>query len=203
MEGAYLDRFLSRIVKTDDCWEWEGGHSAAGYSTTWDGTRPLYAHRVAYELWVGPIPDGHTIDHLCRSRGCVNPEHLQAVTQRTNILRGTGQSARNVKVTHCPRGHKYTLANTHISTKGTRECRACWPIRQREARTHCPQGHEYRDGSFKLDKRGHRRCQLCLKSHCPQGHPYDAENTYVSKRGDRHCRACARERARKRSASPN
>lgn len=132
MEGKYLETFLSRIVVNECCWDWDGAHFKTGYAETWDGRRPLYAHRVSYELWVGPIPDGFVIDHLCRNRGCVNPEHLEAVSQRTNILRGTGMSARHAVKTHCPKGHEYTAENTYnYPNKNSRECRVCMRERNR------------------------------------------------------------------------
>ena len=83
------------------------------------------AHRFAYETFVGPIPEGLTIDHLCRIRHCVNPEHLEAVTDRVNILRGEGISAQHARATHCPQGHPYDLINTYVAPDGDRDCRDC------------------------------------------------------------------------------
>jgi hypothetical protein len=77
---TYLDVGVSGL----SCWEWTGGHTADGYASTPSG----YAHRVVYEFLVEPIPDGMTIDHLCRNRGCVNPDHLEPVTHSVNALRG-------------------------------------------------------------------------------------------------------------------
>ncbi|WP_396021799.1 HNH endonuclease signature motif containing protein [Bacillus cereus group sp. BfR-BA-01522] len=80
---------------------------------------------MSYEMLKGPIEEGMVIDHLCRNRKCVNPLHLEQVTQRINLLRGEGMSAENVKKTHCPQGHEYTEENTYISKAGSRYCRKC------------------------------------------------------------------------------
>ncbi len=85
----------------------------------------VYAHRWAFEQFKGPIADGLQIDHLCRVRHCVNPDHLEAVSQRANILRGEATSAQRARQTHCKRGHRFDLANTYIRPAGHRNCRAC------------------------------------------------------------------------------
>jgi hypothetical protein len=98
-----------------------------------------YAHRFAYSVLVGPIPDGLQIDHLCRNEMCVNPEHLEPVTQRINMLRGTGPQAVNAQKTHCPKGHPLSGNNVYAHTvraTGTpgRRCRTCNTEAAREYR---------------------------------------------------------------------
>lgn len=111
------------------CWVWTGKPDGKGYGQINAGRRPskmLRAHRVAYELCVGPIPEDLQLDHLCRNRMCVRPEHLEPVTQRVNVLRGEGASARNSRVTECPKGHPYSGSNVkYHKTKGSRYCATC------------------------------------------------------------------------------
>ena len=76
------ERFWAKVDKTDDCWLWTANRTNAGYGHFWLDRRMVLAHRFAYELLIGPIPDGLTLDHLCRVRACVNPAHLEAVTNR-------------------------------------------------------------------------------------------------------------------------
>lgn len=113
----------------DECWLWEGVLDKDGYGLL----RNLRAHRVAYELERGPIPPGLDLDHLCRSRACVNPAHLEPVTNRVNSLRGAGATAVNVRKTHCVRGHELD-ANARLRPDGRRECRPCRTITQRARR---------------------------------------------------------------------
>lgn len=109
------------------CWEWSGakggGKLLYGQSSL-DGKGQL-AHRVSYQLFVGPIPDGLDLDHTCRNTLCVNPAHLEPKTHRQNVLVGNTVAARNAAVTHCPRGHAYDERNTRIQPKGGRACKEC------------------------------------------------------------------------------
>ena len=123
--GVYrpiIPRLESRSRLTPEgCWEWFGAKSPAGYGTiSWLG-RDRPTHRVAYELLVGPVPDGLQLDHLCRNRACLNPEHLEPVTNRENTRRGL----LGVLKTHCKHGHEYTTENTRITPEGKRVCRIC------------------------------------------------------------------------------
>lgn len=126
-------RFWGRVNKTDDCWLWTGAVNSAGYGQIRQGGRIHYVHRLSYEDAHGPIPDGFQIDHLCRVRNCLRPEHLEAVTPGENTRRG--EPARR---THCPRGHEYDLLNTYIDGNGRRVCRACHRMRERERQSKEP-----------------------------------------------------------------
>jgi len=119
-------KFWAKVNKTETCWLWTGA-TRMGYGRLRIGRHIVQAHRYAYELLVGPIPEGLTLDHLCRVRSCVNaPGHLEPVTLRTNVLRGIGRCAQNALVTHCPQGHPYNVENTYIPRSRTeRQCRAC------------------------------------------------------------------------------
>jgi hypothetical protein len=126
------ERFWAHVDKGSDCWLWTASCAGGtGYGQIYADGRPQLAHRFAYELLVGPIPDGLVIDHLCRNRACVNPAHMEPVTQRENILRGTGASARAARKTHCPQGHAYDSENTAIKSDGTRRCKTCHRDRER------------------------------------------------------------------------
>lgn len=123
--------FWSLVDKSGDCWIWTGAFAVrTGYGKA--GRRGS-AHRVAYELLVGPIPEGQQLDHLCRVRLCVNPDHLEPVTSQENLLRGETHAAKNAAKTHCYRGHDLTgdnvRVNIWINKKGQvrqrRKCRAC------------------------------------------------------------------------------
>ncbi len=119
------EQFWSRVDASGDCWLWTGGRGSEGYGTFyWQGKTRL-AHRLVYQILVGVIPPTMQIDHLCRVRYCVNPDHMQIVTHRENILRGVGPTAKASQVTHCPKGHPYDKANTRIRWQGWRACRAC------------------------------------------------------------------------------
>ena len=123
--GSYdmlSDRFWAKVNKTEACWLWNAAQSADGYGQFKANRRQVKAHRFAYELLVGPIPDGLQLDHLCRIRHCVNPAHLEPVTPKENIRRGRRA---NSEKSHCPQGHSYDAGNTKLRQHGGRNCRAC------------------------------------------------------------------------------
>lgn len=113
-------RFFAKVIKTPKCWAWIGAKGSNGYGQMQMGPRKQQAHRIAYELFVGPIPEGLTIDHICRFKDCVNPSHLRTMTMLENVMDGCV----NAKKDHCPQGHKYDEANT-IHYRTFRYCREC------------------------------------------------------------------------------
>lgn len=125
-----VEWLLSRVrcdeVGTGCCY-WTAGTNTRGYGKANLNGKPVMAHRVAYQLFVGPIPDGLTIDHLCRVRGCVNPLHLEPVTRRENTLRGYCPAAVNLRKQTCQYGHEF-----YVRYNGKRACRICWNVEQKE-----------------------------------------------------------------------
>lgn len=133
-----LARFWKKVNKDapGGCWLWTASCVADGYGQFNKGSKQMVrAHRFAYEACVGPIPDGLTLDHLCRVRGCVNPAHLEPVSMRVNIMRGQSSGAVNARKTHCIHGHEFTPENTQTSqSRGWRRCLTCFRVRDREAK---------------------------------------------------------------------
>ncbi len=142
-------RLLAKVeMHPSGCWRWQGGTDQKGYGNFLIAPRRSQrAHIAAYEAFVGPVPDGLQLDHLCHTRDkscklgkdcphrrCVNPEHLEPVTPDENRRRGRGLynlGARQVEKTHCPPGHPYDEANTYVRPNGARNCRDC--KRERDA----------------------------------------------------------------------
>lgn len=120
-------RVLLRLELNGDCWVWPGPVDGSGYASVRmrNPRRFMKIHRLLYEVFVGPIPEGLTIDHLCRKRTCANPAHLEAVTLRENVLRGTALSAQRARQTHCKHGHPLTGENVRVDKRNRRLCRTC------------------------------------------------------------------------------
>lgn len=123
-----LDDRLMRHARFDfdtGCIEWTACVDPDGYGRIKVDGQTRMAHRVAYEMFVGPIPEGLHLDHLCRNRKCINPHHLDPVSSLVNTRRGAGHGSE----THCPQGHEYSGANLRISTDRFgykhRHCRTC------------------------------------------------------------------------------
>lgn len=139
-----LFRFARKVARhADGCWHWTGNrHPDCGYPRIWFARHDdRMAHRVGYEFAIGPIPDKLTLDHLCRVRHCVNPDHLEPVTRGENTLRGDSPWSINKRKTHCINGHEFTPDNTWTSKRGERHCRECTRIRKRQRRarlSHAP-----------------------------------------------------------------
>lgn len=126
-------RIMARVVKGDGCWRWLLGHTTDGYARTSIGGKMVLVHRYMVERDRGPIPTDKKCDHLCRHRWCVNPAHIELVSDRTNTLRGDGLAAKNSKKTVCPKGHPYSDSNTWKGM-GERQCRTCQRERMRAMR---------------------------------------------------------------------
>ena len=122
-----VDRFMDKVdVQPGSCWLWRGRLDYKGYGSFDLNGRPYGAHRVAYELLVGPIPADLQLDHLCRVHACVNPTHLEPVTLEENLRRGTpSPSAINRAKIACARGHPFNAENTYVYPNGKRQCRSC------------------------------------------------------------------------------
>ena len=125
-----LERFEALYMPEPNsgCWLWLGVCLPRGYPRFWNGKREVYAYRWAYEYWVGDIPENLQIDHLCRNPPCVNPAHLEPVTNQENKRRAT------LAKTHCPHGHPYSGDNLYITPLGHRSCKKCNRDHQRRYR---------------------------------------------------------------------
>lgn len=136
-----IDRLLARVVFTPgpletDCWVptySHKQHDRDGYARVKVGERPhikaVVAHRLTFEHFVGPVPDGLELDHLCRVRACCNPTHVEPVTHQINVLRGMTTGAIAVRSGLCKRGH--SLVDAFVMKQGSRACRECNRLRRR------------------------------------------------------------------------
>jgi hypothetical protein len=126
------ERFWSYVdVQSDtECWNWLGGTVKGRYGKFKVNGKHVGAHRLAYELLVGDIPQGLELDHVCRNTLCVNPNHLEPVTHKVNVLRGFSFSAHQSRQTHCKRGHGLSGDNLYIRPDGHRSCKECMKLRK-------------------------------------------------------------------------
>lgn len=127
-----LPRLMQRRRMEGGCWTYDGARNDHGYGQIKVNGKLQYAHRVAYELFVGPIPDGLELDHLCRNPACFRPSHLEAVTHRENALRGESPGAIATRTGRCMRGHELTDDNVWLSGGTHRQCRTCGSERNRQ-----------------------------------------------------------------------
>lgn len=136
-QQTVLAIFLSKVLILENgCWKWTGNIcTTTGYGRISIDKVPWSAHALSYILFKGIIPEGLQLDHTCPipDRACVNPDHLEAVTHRINLLRGNTIAAINASKTHCPNGHEYNEINTYLEGR-IRHCRACH--RERARRSH-------------------------------------------------------------------
>lgn len=134
--GSAEERFLAKVAKNEaGCWVWTAYRDPNGYGrfTPDPAHAGTPAHRWAYEHFIGPLGSLY-VDHLCLNRSCVNPAHLDAVTNAVNVLRGNGAPARHARKTHCVNGHEFTAENTQVTAAGHRRCRACGRKSEQERR---------------------------------------------------------------------
>jgi len=146
--STLLHKFMRFVLPEPNsgCWLWTGNLTSQGYGRFVVPRKTARKHtdrayRVAWELLIGPVPEGKELDHLCRVRCCVNPQHLEPVSHRENLLRGSGATVTKLRwatrreaMTHCVNGHEYTLANTRIDADGGYSCRTCDRLAMRKHR---------------------------------------------------------------------
>jgi hypothetical protein len=125
-----LKRFVKHVaVQLHGCIFWLGSRTKFGYGkfrVGGRGSKTVVAHKFAYESIYGPLTPGVVLDHLCRQPSCVNVLHLEAVTQRVNLMRSDLTDAwKKSHQTHCKRGHEFTESNTRIAKNGSRHCKEC------------------------------------------------------------------------------
>ncbi len=187
-----LDRFLEKISPEpmSGCWLWDGAW-CQGYSQMMIGSKKLrtakieYGHRISYELFKGPIPEGYHVDHECKLTCCVNPDHLQLLTptehQRVTLERLPVHplTAKSQTKTHCPEGHELTGRNliVGVTPRGTfRTCRTCRVRKQQDRRA--------------AERTANPAPPKPPRTHCIHGHPWVPENLYRCSQGYWHCTTC-------------
>lgn len=160
-EQRKIPAFWAKIERRgdDECWPWTAALNSYGYGQFRLGgasSGQAVSHRIAYELEVGPIPDGLVIDHLCRNRACCNPRHMEPVVPKVNTMRGIGRSALNAQKTECPAGHSLSGDNLLVSS-GRRLCRTCRAEKRRAAYAADPEPFRRRSREHQRRVRQERR----------------------------------------------
>ena len=164
-----------RVDAESGCWLWDGGVNTCGYASGgWEG-RTRQMHRVLYLVLVGPIPAGLECDHLCRVRRCVNPAHIEIVTQRENFLRSNAPAAVNARKTHCKRGHPLSGENLSLfeqDGKIKRRCVACMRMHARRQKARLRARRNLVTRCAWCDdtpgEASHTICAACLEKHFPE-----------------------------------
>lgn len=194
LTAEQLDRLWVLIeVSEAGCWIWTGRRLPSGYGNFYLCRVQVYTHRLLYMITTGPIATGLHTDHLCRNPPCCNPEHLEPVAARENVMRSPiAPAALNARKTHCKQGHPLADDNLAINTAGARVCRTCARIRYRVA--YAKRVGRVPNLDPAVGKRGVRRE---TSEACAYGHQLDESNSYVDPRGTTRCRQCARESQRR------
>jgi hypothetical protein len=188
------------------CWLWTGAISQHGYGRFYFRGKAEAAHRASYILYRSEIPEGLEIDHLCRTRNCVNPDHLEPVTPKVNRLRGYGWAGIHSRRTHCPKGHQLVSDRYHGHKR--RWCETCFGGMggpSNAAKTHCKRGHEFTDENTRRwgAEGRYRACRECerLRNYKPARQSYEAARRhtpeYIASRKtpEARARAAAHQRA--------
>lgn len=175
-------RFNEKLnLLENGCLEFLGHVNHNGYCSFRVGTKMYRAHRFAWELYIGKIPDNLVLHHKCRNKKCCNINHLQIVTVKENLLLDETMASVNLSKTHCPKGHEYNSDNTRIS-KGKRSCVICNKIKLKLWNQKQAEKRGYTLGVSNENK-----------THCKNGHEFTPENTLILKnRNGRNCRECAK-----------
>lgn len=126
MKKRLIEIFIEENTDPDKCWEWKGFNAKRGYPTVGMGRhKHISLHRYMYQRFIGEIPEGLVIDHLCRNHSCGNPNHLEVVTPKENNMRGVSFASYNAKKTHCNFGHPFSGENLFVTPTGRRRCKSC------------------------------------------------------------------------------